>query len=123
MDFAIIQVLKDWIIPLGSVAISIWFAASAKKDADRADTLLVQINEAIQGWQSKIMGSATNILDSLPQVIEGKTTLAKMQAAESMVEMIKQHAPNPNKLSAQEHDRTMVALSAQLSMLLDSTKR
>lgn len=123
MDFSIMQVLKDWIIPLGSVAISIWFAASAKKDADRADVLLVQVNEAIQGWQSKIMGSATNILDSLPQVIEGKATLAKMQAAESMVEMIKQHAPNPNKLSAEEHDRTMLALSAQLSMLLDSTKR
>lgn len=119
MDVGIISLLKDWVIPLVSVVVSIWFAASAKKDADRADSLLLQINEAIQGWQSKIMGSATNILDSLPQVLEGKVTLAKMQAIESIIEMIRQHAQNPSKLPADEHDRTMIALSAQLNMLLE----
>jgi hypothetical protein len=114
--------LKDWVIPIGSVVLAIWFSASAKKDADRAERLLSQINEAIQGWQRQIMNSATNILDSLPQVIEGKTTLAKMQAAEMMIQTIKEHAANPTG-STHTHEQTMLALSAQLSMLLESTKQ
>jgi len=117
-----ISFLKDWIIPFGSVVLSIWFAASARKDADRADKLLFQINEAIQGWQRQIMNSATSILDSLPQVIEGKTTLAKMQAAEMLIQTIKEQAANP-KGSAHDHEQTMLALSSQLSMLLESTKQ
>ena len=118
-----IELISASIIPFFSVGISIWFAASAKKDADRADRLLSQINEAIQGWQSKIMSSATNILDSLPQVIEGKTALAKMQAAESLLETIQKHAQNVNGMDIHTHNQTMVALSAQLSMLLDNSKR
>lgn len=114
--------LKDWLIPLGSVVLSIWFAASAKKDADQAERLLGQINEAIQGWQRQIMNSATNILDSLPQVTEGKTVLAKMQAADALIQAIRDHAANP-KGSVAEQKETMLALSAQLSMILDSTKR
>ena len=92
----------------------------ARKDADRADKLLSQINEAIQGWQRQIMNSATNVLDSLPQVIEGKTALAKMQAAELLIQTIKEQAANP-KGSAHNHEQTMLALSAQLSTLLEST--
>lgn len=117
-----ISILKDWIIPLGSVLLSVWFSASAKKDADRADRLLSQINEAIQGWQRQIMNSATNILDSLPQVIEGKTTLAKMQAAEMLIQIIKEQAANSTG-SVHDREQTMLALSAQLSMLLDSTRQ
>ncbi len=123
MELSIIQIFKDWVIPIGSVGITIWFASSAKKDADKAEKLLEQVNEAIQGWQSKIMNSATNIIDAVPQVIEGKTTLAKINAASSLLEAITLHAQNPSKLSPEEHDRTMVALSAQLSMLLNSLKK
>jgi len=122
MSFDFIGFLKDWFFPISSMAVSIWFAASAKKDADRSELLLVQINQAVQGWQSKIMESATNILDSSPQVIEAKVTLAKMNATQSILEVISNFSDNPNKLSTEEHERTMLALSAHLSMLLDSTK-
>ena len=48
MDFVV--TLKDWVIPVSSVLISVWFAASAKKDADNANELQKQVSEAINGW-------------------------------------------------------------------------
>ena len=120
-DISLIAFIKDWIIPIGSVLLSLWFASSAKKDAERAQNLLAQIDEAIQTWQSQIMNSAVNILDSLPQVIEGKTTLAKMKAVEALLETIRENTANP-KGSAHNHEQTMLALSAQLDALLKSTK-
>ena len=39
MELSIIQIFKDWVIPIGSVGITIWFASSAKKDADKAEKL------------------------------------------------------------------------------------
>lgn len=76
----LITILKDWVIPVASVILSVWFAASAKKDADRTQIILDQINKAINGWQSEIMGSATNILNSMPLVIDGKEKLTKAEA-------------------------------------------
>ena len=48
-DASLLALLKDWLIPLGSVVISVWFAASAKKDADRAEHLLAQIKDSVEG--------------------------------------------------------------------------
>jgi len=80
--------LKDWVIPIASVLLSVWFAASAKKDAERAQQTLEQVDRAIQGWQSEIMASATNILNSMPQVVEGKKNLASANALELSLQMI-----------------------------------
>jgi hypothetical protein len=115
-DISLIAILKDWLIPLGSVFLSIWFASSAKKDAERAQSLLSQIDNTIQTWQSQIMNSAVNIIDSLPQVIEGKTELSKMKAIEDLVDVMRENATNP-KGSADNHSRTMQALSSQISSL------
>jgi hypothetical protein len=79
------EFIKDWIIPLVSLALSIWFAASAKKDADSAQTALNSINKAIDEWQRQLMASTINILDSTPQVIEGKKALAKLEAARELI--------------------------------------
>lgn len=114
----LLAILKDWLIPLGSVILSVWFAASAKKDAERADLLLAQIRDSVEGSQRKMIESATGILDSLPQVIEGKTSLAKMQAANAVIETIRENISNPHRAPAAEHEKQMLALSAQLSMLL-----
>jgi hypothetical protein len=117
---AMLSLLKDWGVPLFALALSIWFAASAKKDADRAQRVLEQIDAAVKGWQSQIMTSATNILDSLPQVIQGKINLAKMKAVESQVTAIRDFASNPSQLTEQEHEQRLIAMSAHLDMLLKS---
>jgi hypothetical protein len=123
MDLSLITFLKDWVIPLGSVFLSIWFAASAKKDAEKADQLLAQITAAIQGWQSQIMNSATNILDSLPQVIEGRNNAARMQAIESLLKVMQERSSNQEGLSAHSYEQTMNALTNQISLLLENVKK
>ena len=117
-DLMIVAALKDWIIPFGAVVMSMWFAAFAKKDADRAQSLLIQINEAVQGSQRKMIESATGILDSLPQVIEGKIALAKTQAIETLLATIRENIPNPGGLPKEQHDQNILALSAHLDMLI-----
>ena len=117
-EASLLAFLKDWLIPLGSVVISVWFAASAKKDADRADRLLAQIKESVEGSQRKMIESATGILDSTPQVIEGKASLAKLQAANAVLETIRANISNPGRVPAAEHEQQMLALSAHLSMLI-----
>lgn len=86
------QLLKDWIIPLVgllfavvSFGLSFWFAASAKKDAERAQTILDSVNRAIEEWQRRLMESTINILDSTPQVIDGKRATAKLEAARELI--------------------------------------
>jgi hypothetical protein len=60
------------------VILVVWFSASAKRDAERAQAVLDQVGEAVKGWQAQVMGSTIGILDSLPQVVEGKATLARL---------------------------------------------
>lgn len=117
-DLTLASILKDWIIPLGAVIMMVWFAASAKKDADRAQSVLTQINEAVQGAQRKMIESATGILDSLPQVIDGKTALAKTKAIETLLATIRENIPNPRGLPKEQHDQNILALSAHLDMLI-----
>jgi len=120
-DISLIAIIKDWIIPVASVLLSIWFASSAKKDAERAQNILDQINDAIQKWQSQIMNSTVSILDSLPQVIEGKSTLAKIEAVNNLLDMIRENAAGPKGSSA-DHQQTMHELSVQLTALLNSMR-
>ena len=116
-------------IPLGATVISIWFASSAKKDSDRsqkdaerAQDILNDIKQEIQGSQRKMIESSIGILDSLPQVISGKSVLAITKAIESALDTIKENVSNPQGLSKEEHDQNMLALSSHLSMLLDQLK-
>ncbi len=117
--FEIISFLKDWIIPLGATGMSIWFAASAKKDSERAQEVLKEIKEEIQGSQRKMIESAIGILDSIPQVIDGKIELAKLGVIQEASKTIRENAMNPNKLPQAEHDRSMIALAAHISTLLE----
>jgi hypothetical protein len=69
MENEVVVFLEDWVIPLGSTGLTIWLASSAKRDAERADGVLRNINTAVEGWQEWIMASTADILDSLPQVV------------------------------------------------------
>ncbi|MGO9673310.1 MAG: hypothetical protein ACLPSF_03935 [Methylocella sp.] len=82
--------MKDWIIPIGSVLLSVWFAASAKKDSERAQQTLEQIDKAIEGWQHEIMSAATDMLNSMPQIVAGKEKLARAKAAEVALQTLKE---------------------------------
>ncbi len=122
LGLAVMTVLKDWIIPIGAVVMSVWFAASAKKDSILAQSALNQIRDAVEGTQRKMIESSVGILDSLPQVISGKSVLAITQAIEIALGTIKENISNPRGLSKEEHDQNMLALSSHLSMLLDQLK-
>lgn len=120
-----VSFLKDWILPMGSLLLSIWFAASAKHDAQQADAILKNINAAVDGWQRQIMSSTANILDSLPQVVEGRATQARIDAAKALTEGIQaaihEIALNPKGgapgLTQNENLKTLVT---QLNELLST---
>ena len=118
----VMTVLKDWIIPIGAVVISVWFASSAKRDADRAQTILNDIKNSVEGSQRKMIESSTGILDALPQVIAGRTALAATQAMGHILETIRENISNPKGLPKEEHDQNMLTLSSHLSMLLEQLK-
>lgn len=119
------SIIKDWIIPIGSILISCWFAASAKKDSEKASAILEQISKAVDGWQSKIMESTTGILDTIPQVIEGRAALIKVETAKNMADAInvamQDSIKNPQP-GAAGHTQTenLKELSTQLKTILDS---
>ena len=121
-DLSIISALKDWIIPLLAVTVSVWFAASAKKDAERADALLSQIKESVEGSQKRMIDSAIGILDSLPQVMSGKAIFTITRSIELTLETIRENISNPKGLPKEEHDQNIIALSSHLSILLEHLK-
>ncbi len=117
--------IKNWIIPLGSLLLAIWFASSAKKDADRAQNVLSQINEAVESWQKQIMSSTISIIDSTPQVVNGKIALAKAESTEriatSMQEILHDLSSGHTKgLSVHESVKMFEALSGQLGVVLNT---
>lgn len=118
----VMTVLKDWLIPIGAVVISVWFASSAKRDADRAQTILTEIKDAVEGSQRKMIESATGILDSLPQVMTGKAILSITHAIELTLATIKENISNPKGLPKEEHEKNILALSSHFAMLLDQLK-
>ncbi len=121
-DFTIISLFKDWIIPIGAVFVSIWFASAAKNDANKAQSILDNIKNAVEGSQRKMIESATGILDSLPQVMTGKSILTLTHSIEQTIQTIRENISNPGKLPQEEHDRNILALSAHLQVLLEQLK-
>jgi len=123
----LLQILKDWVVPFGSIILSVWFASSAKKDADRASSLLQQVHTAISGWQDKIMESTKSILDSTPQIVEGRVKLAKIEAAHllisSMQQSIQQSIAHPMP-GASGHTQTenLKEMGNQLMKILESMR-
>jgi hypothetical protein len=122
IGLVVLTVIKDWLIPIGAVVISVWFASSAKRDSDRAQNILNEIRASVEGSQRKMIESSTGILDSMPEVIAGKTALTITHAIEHCLETIRENISNPGNLPQQQHDQNMLALSAHLSMLLDRLK-
>ena len=124
----LIALLKDWILPIGSLVVSIWFAASARRDAERADSILKNINSAVDGWQRQIMSSTANILDSLPQVVQGRAMLARVDAAKALTEGIQsaihEIAKNPQPGAAgHTQEQNLKTLVSQLNELLTAMSR
>lgn len=127
-----VELFKDWLIPILSIILSfvsvglaLWFASSAKSDAQKAQAVLDNVNTAIEGWQKQIMASTAGILDSMPQVIEGKAALAKVEAAQSLTkgiqEAIHQIASNPQPGAAgHTQEEALKTLTNQLNSLLTS---
>lgn len=128
----IAELFKDWIIPIGSIVVSlvsvgiaIWFASSAKSDAAKAQNTLDSVDSAIEGWQKQIMASTVGILDSMPQVVEGKATLAKVEAAKALTQGIQdaihEIARNPQPGAAgHTQEQNLRALTEHLNSLLST---
>lgn len=126
------EFFKDWFIPISSIVLSvisvglaIWFASSAKKDADDAKATLSKVNNAIDGWQTQIMSSTIGILDSTPQVIEAKAALTKLEAAKTLTqgiqETIHKIANNPQPGAAgHTQEQNLKVLTQELHRLLTS---
>ena len=83
------QILTQWIIPLASVIISVWFAASAKKDSEKARETLNQINASISTWINQLMTTSNEILQSNPSIIDKKVKLEKIETIKALIETLK----------------------------------
>lgn len=128
----IVELFKDWLVPIFSIILSfvslglaIWFSSSAKNDSQKAQMVLDNVNAAVEGWQKQIMASTIGILDSMPQVIEGKAALAKIEAAQLLAEgiqnAINQIATNPLPGAAGHTQvEALKTLTNQLNSLLAS---
>ncbi len=117
-----IDFIKDIVFPLLAIGLSAWFASSAKNDSTRAQEVLNDIKKEIEGSSRRMIESSIGILDSTPQVIEGKLELAKLRAIEETSKTIRENITNPSALPFEHHDRNMVALGAHLQMLLEKRK-
>ena len=121
------QFIKDWIIPIGALVLSVWYSARAKGDSDRAELILKQVHVAISGWQAQIMESTKNILDSTPQVIDAKVKLAKIETAQSLIKAMQtsiQHSATNPQPGAYGHTQTenLKEMGSQLAKILDGMK-
>lgn len=113
------------ILPLLSLGLAIWFASSAHNNSKKAQATLDSVNSAIEGWHKQFVESTVGILDSTPQVIEGKIALAKVQSIESLTEGIKeaihQIVNNPQGgASGSTQEQTLKTLTRLLDSLLNS---
>lgn len=103
MDFVV--TLKDWVIPVSSVLISVWFAASAKKDADNANELQKQVSEAINGWQDNLNKAVFEQLLTSPQIIEGKQKLAEIQIRQKATDVLLEALKNADGSPFENQER------------------
>lgn len=118
---ALLLLTKDWFIPLFSIGLSICFAVSASRSATRATKTLASINAAVEGWQKQILASTVNILDSLPQVIDGRAALARFSAAQQLIEGIHTVITNPQGgASGYTQEQQLATLTLSLKDLLSS---
>ena len=121
-DMEIVAILKDWIIPVGSVVLSIWYAASAKKDAETAQSVLTQINSAIAGWQNQLNDSAVQMLNSRIEVVGARShaqdTEMKSKLLESLSERVKHIVEHPaSGADAETQLRTLNLLTQTIQAL------
>jgi len=82
------EIITQLIIPFGSIGISIWFASSAKKDSEKAQETLIQINESMNSWVERIMSTSNEILEANPLIIDKKVKLEKIETIKSLVESL-----------------------------------
>ena len=83
MNVDLIDVLKSYVIPIGAIFLSWFWWVKSQENATKTELILKQINEAVNSWQSDIMRSTTDMLNSSPNIVGSKIHLAKIEAAKS----------------------------------------
>lgn len=113
----IIAAIKDWIIPIGSVVLSVWYASSAKKDAEKAQSVLNQVSNAITGWQNQLNDSAVQMLNSRVEIVGARShahdTEMKAKLLDSFSEQVKYIVENPASGAEAEHQLSTLNLLIQ----------
>lgn len=82
------DIIKDYILPIVALALSILFYISARNSAKKAEKLLEQISTATKTWQNDIMKFASDLLNSTPTVVGQKAIFSKLKAAEELTPQI-----------------------------------
>jgi len=113
----IVVALQDWVIPIGSVVLSIWYASSAKKDAEQAQAVLTQVSSAITGWQNQLNDSAIQMLNSRVEIVGAKShahdTEMKAKLLDSLCERVKHIVEHPASGAEAEHQLSTLNLLMQ----------
>lgn len=77
--------LAGLILALLSIGMAIAYASAAKSDADRAQRVFDAVNQAVTTWQEKIIESTVSILNSTPQVVQGKMAEERAKATHQIL--------------------------------------
>jgi hypothetical protein len=125
------DLLKDWIIPIVGVALAflsigmaIAYAKAANADADRAQRVLDDVNQAVTTWQQKIIDSTVNILNATPQVVQGRMAEERARAAHQILANLSGlitglSNANPNAYSAERLEVIRSTLTSLKEMLAE----
>ncbi len=125
------DLIKDWILPLSgfvlaivSIVISRDYAGAARADAEGAQRVLDQINTATATWQREIITATVQILNSTPQVVEGRLAEERTKAAQKMLDNLATLVAglsntNPNAYSTQRMDAINHTLDKIKSLLME----
>ena len=81
--------ITAYVLPIVSLALSIAFWLSGRASAERAQTLLDQLDKNARGWQSEIMASAASMLNSSPEIVGQKIYLAKIEGVTTLNAAVK----------------------------------
>src|SRR5690554_2120714 len=82
------EIVFQFIIPIGSVSLSIWFASSAKNNSEKAQHTLDKIDESIKGWLDQIINSTNDLIQSNPTIVDNKVKLAKIESVRGIIKTI-----------------------------------
>lgn len=111
------HIITAYIIPTIAIVMSVIFWFSGRESARKAEELLDEVTKTTKGWQSDIMKSAYQMLNSRPELAAHQMYMAKIEAAAKISDSI-QTLANDIVKNPKDGEGSKIQVDS-LKMLLD----